>query len=438
MAFDGELPWLCRRLAGELGIARDVAVAVCDRLAAPVLVGIVRPLICCLPRAGRLASTACASCSTSWYIVRRQPSTCWAALIWTRLFFRVQRPKPVPLAKAASGSTADKAPASARPVRAYAETLLSLADPDLDGTLRAAVALAGNDLVARVRRILNLDPEGYAMKLPRGLLALTAAILIFPTGWTISRARLAAPPGKAQAKSGTDAIDPDVDLRALVARANDLTEAIANSRRDPKERVRALLDLGASKAQGGDAAGGVAVLHKTIDMIKAMHEEEDRVSATKMLAERLALAGAADEAIAMAASLEDNAQSRAGGLSATLHTITWYLAASGNVAKAIEAARGIRDKDLLGYALGTIADAQARQGDAAAAMRTVESIEPAEARIRALVGTSSGREHPGLAVTRGREGDRVGARECLDRARALTATFPNGPKNEGGPREHRG
>ena len=36
---------LCRRLAGELGIARVVAVAVCDRLAAPVLVGIVRPLI---------------------------------------------------------------------------------------------------------------------------------------------------------------------------------------------------------------------------------------------------------------------------------------------------------------------------------------------------------------------------------------------------------
>ena len=76
--------------------------------------------------------------------------------------------------------------------------------------------------------------------------------------------------------------------------------------------------------------------------------------------------------------------------SAALNTITCYLAASGNVAKAIEAARGIRDKELLGYALGTIAEAQARQGDAAAAMRTVESIEAPEARIRALVGNILG------------------------------------------------
>ena len=42
------------------------------------------------------------------------------------------------------------------------------------------------------------------------------------------------------------------------------------------------------------------MLHKAAELIKAMHEEADRVFATKMLAERLALAGEADEAIAMA------------------------------------------------------------------------------------------------------------------------------------------
>ena len=264
--------------------------------------------------------------------------------------------------------------------RAYAETLLALADPGPDRTPHAAVALAGNDLVARVRRILDLHPEGHAMKLPRGLLALTAAILIFPAGWTISRARLAAPPGDPQAKPATEATDPDIDLRALVTRANDLTEAAANSRRDPKERVHALLDLGASKAQTGDRAGGVAVLHKAAESINRMEEGQERVIATKMLAERLALAGEADEAIALASSLEENAEGMDMVRSGALNTIAFYLAFDGNEAKAIEAARGIRHKRLLPSALGMIAEVQARQGDAVAAMRTVESIATPEVR----------------------------------------------------------
>ncbi len=430
---DGELPGLCRRLAGELGIARDVAVAVCDRLAAPVLVGIVRPLIL-LPA---VASCGWAPDQLEMVLlhelahVRRWDNlvNLLQRLIESALFFHpavwivsswVRRERE----HCCDGVVV----AHTGRAHAYAETLLSLADRSPDRTPRAAVALAGNDLVARVRRILDLHPEGHAMKLPRGLLALTAAILIFPAGWTISRARLTAPTGDAQAKSETEATDPEIDLRALVARANELAEATANNRRGPKERVRALLDLGASKAQGGDRAGGVAVLHKAAEFIKGMEEGRDRVIATKMLAERLALAGEADEAIALASSLQENAEGMDMVRSGTLNTIAFYLAFDGNDAKAIEAARGIHHKRLLPSALGMIAEVQARQGDAAAAMRTVESIEPAEARIRALVGTSSGREHPGLAVTRGRAGDRVGAQECLDRARALTATLPNGPK----------
>jgi WD40 repeat protein len=81
--------------------------------------------------------------------------------------------------------------------------LMALADPGPHRTSHAAVPMAGNDLVARVRRILNLRQEGHAMKLPRGLLALTAAILIFPAGWTISRARLAGSPGEAERRGST-------------------------------------------------------------------------------------------------------------------------------------------------------------------------------------------------------------------------------------------
>jgi WD40 repeat protein/beta-lactamase regulating signal transducer with metallopeptidase domain len=202
-ALDGELRRLCRRLAEELGIAREVAVAVCERLTAPVLVGIVRPLIL-LP----------ASAMGGWgpdqvemvllhelAHVRRWDNlvNLLQRLIESALFFhpavwiissRVRREREHCCDAIVVGHTG-------RP-RAYAEALLSLADRVPDRAPRAAVAMAGNDLVARVRRILNLEPEDHAMKLPRGLLALTAAILIVPAGFTIGHAHLAGPPGESQ------------------------------------------------------------------------------------------------------------------------------------------------------------------------------------------------------------------------------------------------
>ena len=47
----GDLPRRCRALADSLGIARRVSVGICDRLAMPVLIGIVRPLILLPPAA---------------------------------------------------------------------------------------------------------------------------------------------------------------------------------------------------------------------------------------------------------------------------------------------------------------------------------------------------------------------------------------------------
>ena len=149
-----------------------------------------------------------------------------------------------------------------------------------------------------------------------------------------------------------------------------------------------------------------------------------------MLAERLALAGEAAEAIALASALEENAGGKDRGRSNALNIITFYLAGSGNLTKAIEAAGQIHDKHQLGYALGTIAVAQARQGDAAAAMRTVESIAAPDARIRALVGNLWSREHPGLAVACARAGDQAGAQKCLDRARDLVAVLADDTKKE--------
>ena len=48
---DGELTAMARHLADALGIIRPVALGVCDRLAAPILLGVVRPLILLPPAA---------------------------------------------------------------------------------------------------------------------------------------------------------------------------------------------------------------------------------------------------------------------------------------------------------------------------------------------------------------------------------------------------
>ena len=47
----GDLPRRCRALADSLGMARRVSVGICDRVAMPVLIGIVRPLILLPPAA---------------------------------------------------------------------------------------------------------------------------------------------------------------------------------------------------------------------------------------------------------------------------------------------------------------------------------------------------------------------------------------------------
>jgi tetratricopeptide (TPR) repeat protein len=163
-----------------------------------------------------------------------------------------------------------------------------------------------------------------------------------------------------------------------------------------------------------------------------MPEGHERTFATMQLAERLGLAGEADQAIAIASGLEENADGVVGikVRSSALCVISQYLSSSGNIAKAKEAADRIPDKDQLGYALSAIAVAQVRQGDATAAMRTLESIEKPEGRLKALVGEFWSREHPGLAVARARAGDQAGAKECLDRARTIVSSLPAGAEQD--------
>src|SRR5207249_586255 len=133
-----------------------------------------------------------------------------------------------------------------------------------------------NHLVARVRQILNLTPEGHAMKLPRGLIALTAALLIVPAGLTISRAHLADAPATAQAKGQPEEAERKVDPRALIAKAMELADAAGTIQGAKKASLQTLLDIGAALAQSGYHAEAAAALRKAEDPIKAMPEGGER------------------------------------------------------------------------------------------------------------------------------------------------------------------
>ncbi len=176
----GDLANRCLRLAESLGIHCHVALGVCGRLAAPILVGIFKPMILLPPAA-----------LSGWSVeqlemvllhelahVRR-----WDNLInllqriveallffhpvvwWLSAWIRLEREICCDqIVVARTGNP-----------RAYAETLASLALPE-PITRTGALAMAENRLVIRIRRILNL--EDRSMYVSTKSFVFTSALLV--------------------------------------------------------------------------------------------------------------------------------------------------------------------------------------------------------------------------------------------------------------------
>ena len=185
----------CRALARELGIRRRVLVRVCDEVAGPVVVGVLRPLVTiptavvarCSPeqiemvllhelahvrRWDNLVQLAQRLVQAAFYY---QPAV-WLVSSWIDLE-REHCCDAVVLAR------------TRRP-RAYAQTLLALADAQ-GGAPALALPMAKRPLVARVERILrNQEPTGMQAKTT--LLALT---LILTLGWVTLAPRTEAQSG---------------------------------------------------------------------------------------------------------------------------------------------------------------------------------------------------------------------------------------------------
>jgi multidrug efflux pump subunit AcrA (membrane-fusion protein) len=176
----GELAERCRELATSLRIARRVAVGVCERLAAPILVGIVRPMILLPPAAltGWTPEQLEMVLLHELAHIRRWDSlvnllqrSLEAALFfhpavwWISSWIRLEREHCCDrIVIARTGSP-----------RAYAETLAALAFAGR--TARGgAIAMAENNLVTRIRRILNL--EDRSMKVSTKALGFATTLMM--------------------------------------------------------------------------------------------------------------------------------------------------------------------------------------------------------------------------------------------------------------------
>ncbi len=242
---DGPTTEMARRLAEAIGIARPVAVGVCDRLATPLLIGVVRPMIL-LPAAALAGWDAGQIEMVLWHElahVRRFDNAVNLVqrLVESLLFFH-------PAVWWASGwirrereHCCDRlVVAKTGRARPYAELLASLA---MAGGRPGAVALAmaENPIVSRIRSILS--PEDYVMPLSRPMIALAVAMLIAPAA-LIAAAQVEGPAKPAGALQSPD--------------ARRIEELIRRTRHDAEmfmgvqERIYTLLQVASIRARTGD------------------------------------------------------------------------------------------------------------------------------------------------------------------------------------------
>jgi beta-lactamase regulating signal transducer with metallopeptidase domain len=179
---EGPIPELCWKLAESLRVSRDVAVAACDRLASPVLLGIARPMILIPTEAvtGWSADQLEMVLLHELAHVRRWDNlvNLVQRVVEALLFFHpavwiVSRWVRLEREHCCDRVVVDR---TERP-RAYAEALASLALPGLPPR-QAVVAMADGHVASRIRRILNV--EDYSAGLTREALALLGATLFTP------------------------------------------------------------------------------------------------------------------------------------------------------------------------------------------------------------------------------------------------------------------
>jgi len=303
----GDLPRRCRTLADSLGIARRVGVGICDRLAAPILLGIIRPLILLPPAAlsgwnvdqlemvllhelahlrrwdnlvnllQRVVESLLFFHPVVWWLsgwVRLERELCCDRFVVERL---------------------------GQPF-AYAEMLVALSGSSHRGR-PIVLAMADRQVLTRVRRLFNLEDRSLKLTMPEGL-GLLGMVIVGAALALGSHAGQPKPAGESEEsirqalrkavedvkKIPRDHLENDLTVMTLtdIARAQlelgDRTSALATLQRafeaidhfDPKkgdlEVVGTLPEVAKYQREAGDLAAARATLNRMIKLVESLKD----------------------------------------------------------------------------------------------------------------------------------------------------------------------
>ena len=253
----GDIPGRCRALAESLGIARRVSVGICDRLAMPVLIGIVRPLILLPPAAlsgwsieqlemvllhelahlrrwdnlvnllQRVVESLLFFHPVVWWLsgwVRLERELCCDRLVVKRM---------------------------GQPV-AYAEMLVALS-----GTTRLRrqpiLAMADRQVLTRIRRLMNLEDRSMKLTMPEGLGLLGAVIV----GVSLVLGSQASPPTRPGESPET--------IRLALRKAADDVSATARERPQGNSTAMTLINVAEAMFKIGDRTSAQATLKRAYE-----------------------------------------------------------------------------------------------------------------------------------------------------------------------------
>ena len=255
----GDLPQRCRALADSLGIARRVGVGICDRLAMPVLIGVVRPLILLPPAAlsgwsveqlemvllhelahlrrwdnlvnllQRFVESLLFFHPVVWWLsgwVRLERELCCDRLVVERL---------------------------GQPV-AYAEMLVALSGTS-GRRHQAMLAMADRHVLTRIRRLLNLEERSMKLTMPEGLGLLGAVMVV---------ALLVLGSHAALPKTAGESEEP---IRQALRKAVDDISAMPQDGLKFDFTAFALADIAKAQLKLGDRSSALATLQRAYESI---------------------------------------------------------------------------------------------------------------------------------------------------------------------------
>lgn len=402
---EGRIAELVRELATSLGIARKVAVAVCDRIASPLLIGIVRPMILLPPTAlgvwgldqvemvllhelahlrrrdnlvnlaQRVAESLLFFHPVTWWLsswVRLERELCCDRLVVDR----VGEP------------------------RAYAALLVSLANPSRGSGFLAATSMADGPTLTRVRRLFNLEDRSMKLSMPEGFGIAGALALVATLALGL--------------RAGTP---DDLDARRAMARkAVAQLEALRGPKEREGSRINALEAFARAQIRLGDREAGVSTLKRAFEAIQKdtlpdTEQDQDRINSLVDIPRALRAEGEIAAARAMLDRVTKLIDARESKPSAPTRVAP--VEGDRNVVMRVE---HFSSNLVLAEALGLVAQERLKLGDREEALRllrrTADCLKDEPAGLRAFFFGYLGSEFY-------KAGDPAGARDLIDRARKL-------------------